>query len=351
MIDRKYNSSSHVEPLKRSLSIRNSKLYPLQRCPSLYLSEFKILDLYISRIDSHHPEQRWVRFEKGEIERLLGIPLLRINDLKNRLGNLCVTVDLPRSKTPKALDTISLFEQVTCTLDGEDKWQIDLECTSSAMKYIFNSENIEYIRYKIGSICHLTSRYSYILFLYLEKNRSRVIWEEDVSILRKLLGCEVEFFDSFSRFNQKVLRQCRKELLEKTKCRFSYAPIYQDKLIGKVRFKIDPIPIMNSDCNHDIECQSCSANYIALLENACCDSVTGLPEFSRDEMNQITKILRTLPLYKLPTRAPYNDYKSALYNYLADRYAALTHYNSDNTEDSRFDRLINMIKSDAGIKT
>lgn len=350
MIDRKYNSSSHTEPLKRSLPIQNSKLYPSQQCPSLYLYEFKILDLYISRIDARHPEQRWVRFEKGEIERLLGFPQIGIDDLKNRLENLYVTVDLPRSKTPRALDTISLFEQATCTLDEESRWQIDLECTSAAMKYIFNSTNIDYIRYKIRSICHLTSKYSYILFLYLEENRSRVIWEEDVSILRKILGCEIEFFDSFPRFNQKILRQCRKELLEKTECSFSYVPVHQDKLIGTVRFKVDPILIVKSDYNHHIECQSSSTNFITLLENACCDSVTGLPEFSRNEMIQIGEILRTLPLHKLPTRTPYNDYRSALYNYLSDRYAALNHYSSDNTGDSRIDRLINMIKSDAGIK-
>ena len=37
------------------------------------LSEFKILDAYLSRIDSHNPDKRLVRFEKGELANIFGV--------------------------------------------------------------------------------------------------------------------------------------------------------------------------------------------------------------------------------------------------------------------------------------
>jgi len=39
----------------------------------LSLAEFKILDTYLSRIDSHKPDRRTVVFEKGELEKILGV--------------------------------------------------------------------------------------------------------------------------------------------------------------------------------------------------------------------------------------------------------------------------------------
>ncbi|MDB7859495.1 hypothetical protein, partial [Intestinimonas butyriciproducens] len=43
----------------------------------LTLAEFKILDAYLGRINSHDPEKRFIRFEKGEIERLLDVSQIK----------------------------------------------------------------------------------------------------------------------------------------------------------------------------------------------------------------------------------------------------------------------------------
>ena len=62
------------------------KSNPLQSLSEtgMSLAEFKILDAYLSRINSHDEEKRYVRFEKGELERLLGVSRILKNDLKRR---------------------------------------------------------------------------------------------------------------------------------------------------------------------------------------------------------------------------------------------------------------------------
>ena len=47
----------------------------------LTLSEFKILDTYLSRIDSHKPDKRAVMLEKGELEAILGVQKINKKDL------------------------------------------------------------------------------------------------------------------------------------------------------------------------------------------------------------------------------------------------------------------------------
>ena len=66
------------------------KSNPLQSLAKteLTLPELKILDVYLSRIDSHDPEKRTVVIEKGELEQVLGVSRILKQQLKWRLRNL-----------------------------------------------------------------------------------------------------------------------------------------------------------------------------------------------------------------------------------------------------------------------
>ena len=62
---------------ENKLTVQKSRpLFSLWRS-DMTLAEFKILDTYLSRIDSRKPEKRTVIFSKGELEQLLGVK--RIN--------------------------------------------------------------------------------------------------------------------------------------------------------------------------------------------------------------------------------------------------------------------------------
>ena len=160
--------------LKDSHEVQKSKpLFSLWKS-DLTLAEFKILDTYLSRINSHNPEQRDVIFEKGELEKLLGVVKINHTDLDTRLKHLQATsINLGDDNH---IDRVTLFERSQGFQDETGVWQVMLTCTQSAMKYFFNIEEIGYLRYKLRSIININSRYSYIMFIYLESNRFRKEW-------------------------------------------------------------------------------------------------------------------------------------------------------------------------------
>lgn len=123
------------------------------------------------RINSHDPEKRFIRLEKGEIERLLGVSQIRPDDLEKRIDNLFQTVTIRDKNKSKRFCKISLFEKAKCYRDEDGLWQVDLGASPCAMEYIFNPERLGYLRYNLRNVVKLNSRYSYVLFLYLEQNR------------------------------------------------------------------------------------------------------------------------------------------------------------------------------------
>lgn len=202
------------------------KTNPLQSLSEtgLTLPEFKILDAYLSRIDSHAPEKRYVRLEKGELEQLLGVSRILKDDLEKRLKNLFQTLTLRDESKRKGFKLIALFEKAEAVQDEDGLWQIDLACSESAMEYVFNPENLGYLKYRLKNVIDLTSRYSYVLYLYLENNRWRKSWKIGIDELKAMLNCTSESYSEYKRFNDLVLKKCYKELNQKTSLRYSYEP-------------------------------------------------------------------------------------------------------------------------------
>lgn len=226
--------------LKDSYEVQKSTpLFSLWKS-ELSLSEFKILDTYLSRINSHHPEQRNVRFEKGEMERLLGVKQVKPQDLKQRLRHLMEQViEIEDTRKEDGFALISLFSIAKCVKDKDDLWQIDISCTPEAMEYFFNIEEIGYLRYKLRSIINISSRYSYIMFIYLESNRFRKEWTIALEELRLILNCENdETYAEYKHFNNLVLKRCYKELTEKTELQYTYEPIRRGRKVTEIKFSL-----------------------------------------------------------------------------------------------------------------
>lgn len=205
------------------------------------LAEFKIMDAYLARINSRNPEQRSVTLEKGQLETILGVTKINKADLKKRLRNLYSPIDL-EDDNPKKLKLRALFEEADAEQDENGIWQIKLTCTQAAMKYIFNIEKLGYVKYKLRSIAALQSRYSYILFVYLESNRKFKTWEVEVSTLKEILNCATDpLYSEYWRFNERILKRCQKELHEKTECRFDYEPVKTGRRVTGVRFTLETL--------------------------------------------------------------------------------------------------------------
>ena len=237
--------------IDKSLVVQKSRpLYTLWQS-ELPLSAFKIMDAYLARIDSHEPENRTVRFTKGELERVLGITKLNKKDLEARLKKLYTAV--PLTNDPRKIHHVVLFSESYAEQDENDQWEIQLTCTPEARKYFFNVEKMGYFRYQLRSITSLTSRYSYILFMHLEINRNwKNEWIVPLDELKEMLHCDKDpTYKQFKRFNDLILKKCHKDLHEKTECRFSYETVKKGRYVVGVRFKLEDLDKAIADTEPD----------------------------------------------------------------------------------------------------
>ena len=102
------------------------------------LEEYKILDTYLARINSHTPRRKYVVFEKGELEDLLGVERIKETDLKKRLKHLGQPLEIQdlSSKTPK-FTLLWLFDKADVELGRDGLWRVKLAASKDAMPYFF----------------------------------------------------------------------------------------------------------------------------------------------------------------------------------------------------------------------
>lgn len=299
------------------------------------LVEFKILDAYLSRIDSHNPDKRFVRFEKGELERILGVDRIRKEDLDSRLDGLGRFITIRDKHKDKGFTKIALFEKAIAIQDDDGLWQVDLVCTPSAMEYIFNIEVMGYLPYMLKNIIELTSRYSYVLYIYLESRRKSPMsnsWKIGIEELKQMLRCTSESYNSYYRFNDLVLKKCHKEIIEKTDLQFSYQPTdkrgrkytnlqftieIQDQIDGQLSFdESSNAPTLLDQNEDDSEkwVQIYGSERLATLADGCCY------EFNKPQMEQISSILNRI---NIPADYLTNDITWGKRAYLREKYSAL----------------------------
>lgn len=318
----------------------------------LTLAEFKILDTYLSRINSHKPEKRAVMFEKGELEKILGVQKINNRELEERLKHLMGNVvKISDEDERKGFRLISLFEEAVAEQDDYGRWQVRLECTQKAMKYIFNIDNLGYLRYKLRCITSITSRYTYIMFIYLEANRFRKSWDVTLTELKEILNCDKEeLYKEFKFFNQKILKRVHVEIQEKTECRYEYEPVKRGRSVVAVRFVLKTRPkesLEDIDINQftleDYEKNMNRELWVNALEK------DGVIEFTKEQIDEIRELLVAIPTYKLPEdNVTYlNDIRFRRYHYMAQQYAVLNRVASETKIKSRFLYFAKMLRSDA----
>lgn len=307
----------------------------------LSLVEFKILDAYLSRINSHEPEKRYVRFEKGELEKLLGVTRIPKDVLDARLEGLFKTVTIRDSHKDRGFTKIGLFERAEAKQDNDGLWQVDLVCTPSAMEYIFNIEVMGYLPYLLKNIIELTSRYSYVLYLYLESRRKSPLsntWKVPIDELKQILRCNSDTYAVYKEFGR-LLKKCQNEILKKTDLHFTYQPTdRKGRKYTAIQFTIDTVdgqlslddvvePVLLTDSTADdyLEkmCEKYGSSELAFLAEAC-DY-----EFSREEMNVLMQALSSSRM----------DDRLERYNFLAEQYALLKHAASNRNIKHRFNYI------------
>lgn len=324
------------------------KSNPLQSLSEtkMTLAEFKILDAYLSKIDSHKPEERSVTFDKGELESLLGVTQIKNKDLSDRIDNLFKVVTIQDPDKPNKFTKIALFSCAECTQGDDGLWTIKLACSPEAMEYIFNIESIGYLRYRLKNVVNLTSRYSYLLFLYLESNRFRGSWTIPLDDLKKMLCCTADTYSEYKRFNDLVLKKCQKELSQKTDIDFDYVALRHGRKVSSIQFILktpqnaagSPVEPLYEDRDGIDWTITYGSERLATLAEGC------NYEFNKAEMEQIARVLVRI---NIPCD---QATKSELYGkqfYLREKYAALNVIMCKKPIKNRFKYFLKMLESDA----
>ena len=237
---RKNQSVLTVEPNNQK---SNNKVALWQ---SFTFGEFKVLDAYLSRIDSNDPNTMTVTFSKNEIEQILGVQDISESELRIRLVHLFQPVPLDTSDGGFVL--IHLFNTMEFVPDENGEWIVQIQSTEYAQKYFFNTDDIGFYRFLVKCVGNIISTESYVLFQYLIRNQFLGTWRAEVENLKKIL-----FFDEknantdFTTFANHVLNRCQTELAEQSGMIFSYKPIYEGCSVSAFEFSIDPKSVITAE--------------------------------------------------------------------------------------------------------
>lgn len=346
------------ETLDKLTVLKSNPLTSLWRS-EMTLAEFKVLDVYLGRINSHKPEERTVEFTKAEFERLLDVSKFNLKELDERLQHLVSqAVRITDEDYRKGFAWVSLFEEARVELDKEEVQCIYLECTQKAMKYFFNVESLGYLRYKLRAVKDMKSRYTYILFLYLEgQRRMHLSWTVPLNDLKLFLNCENDAtYAEYKHFNAKILKRCHQEISEKTECRFTYEPVRRGRRVEAIHFALEPLAVAPGAVPNQLAFDGFEPVELVdynteLLREACCPMGSEEPEFSLAEIEVIKENLVVLPEKLLPENVPGGDIWLRRYHYLAQRYAGMERQAEKSAQagrpiQNRFAYLLKMIRKD-----
>lgn len=225
----------------------------------LSLNELKLFDVYLSRINMHDPESRVVTIYKKELEEILGITKISIEQLKKHIYTLMQPLEIYERINGKPVAVfISLLSTLSAVLDDDETGVVQLKmiCSTEARKYIFNIENMGYIRYTLEKVTPLKCKYSYHMFTFLESQRfsykAGKSFKVTLQELKRNLGLtrteaskeELAEYKEFKRFNDKILKVVQKELEEKINYKFTYKTMKIGRNVTHIWFDLDVFNIM-----------------------------------------------------------------------------------------------------------
>lgn len=313
----------------------------------LTLAEFKILDTYLGRINSHDDKHRTVKFEKGELEDLLGVKQLKPQVLDERLNHLMTTVRIPDSDSKRGFTRIALFEKAHAEQDEYGVWEAELTCTESAKKYIFDIENITYLRYKLKNIVNIKSRYTYILFLYLWENKYRGTWEVPLDELKKILDCESEeTYKAFKRFNDLILKKIHREIHAITDIQYDYETVKRGRSVVAIRF-IYKSKIFESG-EHQMTLDQWQEELESHREKELWQTPLESFGFSQEQYDELFSVLVTIPEFKLPeSPACHGSIDLMRYHYVDQKAKEIVRRDSQKPIRNKYSYLLKLMKQDS----
>ena len=355
----------------------NSKRVVHKSLPLIYLlktvnqpftvTELRLIDWYLSKIDINYSQNREITFNKRELANLFHLTKISNKSLEKSLFGLKQKTVINKKEilnpnlTLEELDKIyknkeleytcfSLFSNIQIDID---KTEIVLECNDKLVPYIFNVENLKYIKYKLKNIIKLRSKYSYNLFMYLELqsfntkywNKERK-WIVDIEQFKKILGCEQLNYKSFADLNRNIIKPSLEDVNDNTDRHFIYKYIRTNKNVSHIEFTLDSINEKYIEAEiDDGENEKYEIEYLLYKER-----------YSQEQLNKILEIVEEIPqnilLDCIPDKEreksktlPYKEYIELLkYFYVKKCYLKLLSQRDKRKIDNDFNYFLGILK-------
>ena len=220
--------------------ISKSRLLLSMKDTNFSLNEYKLLELYLSRINPLDPTTARVVITVSEFCNVMGIKSgkVRESQLKNYTTNLLKNVVLfPRNEAGSAPIKGTLFSEAEYNAYENI---LVLVCSHAPEVYsmFFYTENTEYIQYPLKNILSFSSLYSYRLYMLLKSNASLKIFTISIIALRNQLGVTPIRYEVFKYFSQEILKKAIKEINTHTDMNVEYKRLTRNRIIYALQFTI-----------------------------------------------------------------------------------------------------------------
>ena len=205
------------------------------------LGEFKILDIYLARINPLDPKTSRVVISLDEYCSVMGIDSGKVRESQLKkytahfLGNV---VTMERNDGKKGYIQKPLF---TCAEYEAEEKIIILECNPDPdiFNTFFNIQNIGYIRYILKNTLYLKSAFSYKLFTLIKSKSPANTFKIDLKELKEALGATAKKYESFKYFHRDALALAVEEINENTDTFVKYEKITKGRLTRGIKFYIE----------------------------------------------------------------------------------------------------------------
>lgn len=226
-------SSSHIVQKSHPLVMASEVPYTL--------GQLKILDTYLSRINSHDPESTVVEFDIDEYEQLLGVQRINKPSLIKSLSEIIKIQTTVPYNNENGILVCNLFDGAALFTDEKTGIaKVRLKCSELAKCLFFNIESMGYVKYSLKNTIMMKSSYSILLYQYLKDNFFRQKWMIDLTTLNKdIFRISSHYYTSnFQKMNQKILTPVIEEINAKTDIQVKYDKVYTKGKVQNIQFTV-----------------------------------------------------------------------------------------------------------------
>lgn len=215
--------------------------YVIDMCQRLTLSQSKMVDCYLARIQSRDPDTRHVEITMRELEEMWRVSELKPAEVRKHIAALLSDAQVVRGdvRGKEPVTQVNFFAEALSYKDTAGKWIVRLACTAEAMPYIFHIEDLGYVRYELKDAMHFRNKYSYLMFLYILRNAFRRNWVVPLGKLREQLACTgVERYQEFKHFNNEILKRSHEDMISSGVIIYQYNLIRKGRAYESVEFQV-----------------------------------------------------------------------------------------------------------------